>query len=92
MPSPTDPPYDEHFPYEPRLYWCDFVDGFLAEEVQAPDWDKVPEQKRAMVRQRFEASVAEKLKPTRWKPFGPQIPWYMRQPKYRVTVIGPAEQ
>ena len=72
---------------EDKWYWCDIVDRFLLDELVEPDWSKVPESKRRMVREKLDAAKAEKLKPTRCKLWGPQIPWYQRQPQYDVTVI-----
>lgn len=68
-------------------YWCYVVDQFEAAAVPEPDWSKVPEFKRFVVRARWEAAKEEKLEPTRWKMWGPQIAWYQRQPQYDVTVI-----
>ena len=73
--------------YEARWYECDVVDGFEA-DIAPPDFSRVPEAKREQVRARFEVALLEKAKPTRWLMWGPQIPWYQRQPQYRVTVHG----
>lgn len=73
--------------YEPCQYLCEIVDAY-DDETTEPDWSRVPEFKREQVRQRWQQGQMEKLKPERWHLFGPQIPFYQKQSKYRVTVIG----
>ena len=73
-----------------RWMWCDVIDEFEMETVPEPEWDKVPEFKREIVRARYQAARLEKLKPIRCKMWEPQIPWYQRQPQYQITVLEPA--
>lgn len=69
-----------------RWYLCGVVDA--EERPEEPDWSKVPEDRRAMVRGNW-LSVQKSVAKV-WKMWGPQIEWYNRQPGYQVTVIGPA--
>ena len=71
--------------YEPRWYWCNLVDGYEAENE--PDWSKVPEDRRERVRTAWQNKTATAQRVKLW---GPQIAWYQRQPKYAVSVRGPA--
>lgn len=69
--------------YEARWYLCDLADGF--ERPEEPDWSRVPEAKREMVRERWNASqVAPVVRTYLW---GPQIEWFARQPQHSVTVL-----
>ena len=63
-------------------WWCDITE----DEREPPDWDKIPEDRREMVRARWDA-VAPTTK--RWKLYGPQIPLYQKCDDISVTVIGP---
>lgn len=70
--------------YEPRWYWCRITEA--DPEHEEPDWDRVPEEKRALVRQRWQERG---LVTKRWKLWGPQIPYYQRTPGMTVVVEGP---
>lgn len=72
--------------YAEQWYWCDVVDGFAAEEVAEPQWEKIPAERVERVRRNWEAQRAKALEPVRCQMWGPQIPWYQRQRQYRVTV------
>lgn len=85
--SPPARVYDG--PSEARWYDVELVDGFEADEIAEPEWNKIPEAKRATVHQRWEAARAEKLTPHWVKMWGPQIPWYARQPKFQILSVGP---
>lgn len=73
--------------FQPRWYLCDIVDRFELESLQEPDWSRVPEAKRERVRASYEKARDEKLKPSRWLMWGPQIPWYGSQAQYDVVVV-----
>jgi hypothetical protein len=70
-----------------RWYWCEVVDD--ADRPEEPDWSRVPEERREIVRERWGQQTTPE--PVRWKMWGPQIAGYRRQPGYHVTVVGPAE-
>ena len=70
-------------------YWCEIEDGDEA-TVKEPDWSRIPEVKRAHVRERWLAANKDRLEPERWKMWGPQIPWYQAH-NYQVKVIGPVD-
>lgn len=74
--------------FEEAWYWCELVDGFAADEIEEPDWSKVPAQVIEKVRKGIEGKRAAALEPTRVKLWGPQIGFYRKQPQYKVTVIG----
>jgi hypothetical protein len=67
--------------YEECQYLCEVADGYDADE---PEWERIPEAKREVVRERW----LSRLPVSRWHLFGPQIPWYMRQRKFRIKVLG----
>lgn len=73
--------------YDEKWYFVELSDGFEADSVKEPEWDKVPIAKLDAVRKGYEAARAQKLQPQRVKLWGPQIEWYQRQPKYRVQVV-----
>lgn len=66
--------------YEARWYWCEISEAPHDE----PDWSKIPEEKREMVRERWEK--ANRIT-ARWKLWGPQIPLYQRTPGMEVEVL-----
>lgn len=68
--------------FDARWYRCLIEDRF---GVTEPDWSRVPAGKRETVRQQFLARSA--VPPESWLLWGPQIPWYQRQPMYRITVV-----
>lgn len=70
--------------YQKVWYWCDIRES----EKPAPDFERVPAEKREQVRQRWLAGLPEK----RWKLWGPQIPFYQRCASMAVTVVGPVEE
>lgn len=72
--------------FEARWYWCDLTDAY---ELEEPDWSKVPADKNEQVRERWMVGAKAKLRPQRVQLWGPQIPFYLRQPKLDVLVIGP---
>ena len=74
--------------YESKWYWCDVIDGFEVEDVQEPRWEKIPPERRNLVRTNWLNEINEKLKPQRLKLWGPQIEWYMKQSQYKIKVIG----
>ena len=67
--------------YAEAWYWCEITE----DEREEPDWSKVPEERRAMVKERWDA-----VEPTtkRWKLWGPQIPLYQRTEGMQVSVVG----
>lgn len=68
-----------------RWYDCEITEE-ISDEVPEPDWSKVPEQRRALVRQRWELSRL-KIVVTKVKLWGPQIPFFRRQyPKVAVAI------
>ena len=77
--TPTNPPGL----YEARWYPCYITDE--QDRPEEPDWDKVPEERREMVRQRWAEQAAPK--PRFFKLWGPQIPFYRNTPGLRVHVV-----
>lgn len=69
-------------PYGARWYWCDVLDA--SEVAEEPDWSRVPEAKRAIVRQRWLEKAAPVQRTQLW---GPQISFFQSLPYYTVTVI-----
>jgi hypothetical protein len=69
--------------YDETWYICEFTED-LREE---PDWTKVPEERREMVRSRWDAYEPPM---ELWKLWGPQIPSYKRLKNVVVKVLGPA--
>jgi len=63
-------------------FWCDIVD---TEDRVEPDWSKVPEDRRALIRQRWEANTTPA--PKRWKLWGPQIHMYLKMPGIASVVV-----
>lgn len=76
--------------YDARWYWCDLTDGYELDELVEPDWSRVPEDRRERVRENWRRGQEKMLQPQRVQLWGPQIPFYLRLPKYRVSVIGVA--
>jgi len=72
----------DHY-YNERWYWCE-----VTEADEPPDFSLVPEDRRDMVRHRWE--LANEPTPRRWKMWGPQIPWYLRN-GYDLRVMEAAE-
>lgn len=76
---------------EARWYWGEFTEW--DEDAAEPDWSRVPEEKREIVRRIWQERVAEV---SRWKVWGPQVEMYQSgKPPYhnvRVTVLGPVEE
>jgi hypothetical protein len=78
--------------YEARWYWCTLVDSSITTELPEPDWSRVPASKLEHVRAQFEQRKAQAKPLTeRVKLWGPQIPFFEKQPEYTVTVHEPAE-
>ncbi len=67
--------------YEARWYRCEITE--IDPDAKEPEWDKVPEERRALVRHRWKARVTITKE---WKLWGPQIEFFMRQ--YEVKVLG----
>lgn len=63
-------------------YWCDITEP----RGDEPDWSRVPEERREVVRQRW---LATNVETRRWKLWGPQIGFFAAQ--YAVSVIGRVE-
>lgn len=74
--------------WEERWYWCLITDD--DERPREPDWSKVPEAKREVVRVRWFSKAAPPIR--RFKLWGPRIPMYSRMPGLTVQVEGPAEE
>lgn len=72
--------------YEERWYLCQLEDSAV-DEVVEPDWSKVPEFKREVVRAKW--LEAHKPQPYLNEVFlwGPQIDFFARQPYYKVIVL-----
>lgn len=71
--------------YAARWYWCD-----LAEVPdEQPDFSKVPEDRREIVRERWLNSTLAAAQ--RCQLWGPQIETISRHPAYEVTVIEPVD-
>lgn len=66
-------------------YLCELEENIVAEDAVEPDWSRVPEAKREMVKARWVESNTTKTV-TRTNMWGPQIAWFMRF--YRITVLG----
>jgi len=65
---------------EDKWYWCTIEE--IDEDAVAPDWDRVPEEKREAIRARWEAKNTVKDSFRLW---GPQISFF--QKFYKVVVI-----
>jgi hypothetical protein len=72
--------------YWPIWYRCEITDGYVDDKLE-PDWSRVPIHKRERVRENWRKS--QEPKPEIWNLWGPQIPFYESQPKYKVRVLGP---
>lgn len=72
---------------EPRWYWCDMVDS--NDIPEPPDFSKVPEERRAGVRERWLNTNAPE--PERWKLWGPQVDHYRRM-GFEVAVLEAAKR
>lgn len=72
--------------FEARWYRCRVTSTWADEAKPEPDWSRVPEAKRDVVRAKWEASRMQ-TEDGEWLLWGPQIAWYNRRPNYRVTVL-----
>jgi hypothetical protein len=70
--------------FESRWYLCELGDTSIG--VEEPDWSRVPEPKRETVRARWLAANAQR-RVERVHLWGPQIPFFARQPYYDVRVV-----
>jgi len=72
--------------YDEKWHLCKVTSAFAAEGKPEPVWEKIPEAKREQVRLNWlRAQVVEET--GQWWLWGPQIPWYMAQPQYKVILL-----
>lgn len=71
--------------YESRWYRCALEDSSI--DKPEPAWGRVPEAKREMVRAKWIAANQQTVT-SEVMLWGPQIPFFARQPYYRVEVLG----
>ncbi len=64
--------------YEECWYWCSITE---ADDTMEPDWDRIPADRRELVRSRWKPKTVTKS----WLLWGPQIPFFQRH--YEVQVI-----
>lgn len=68
--------------FEDLWYLCKVEDSFIEDE---PDFSKVPEAKREMVRRNWLAKQEAVVETVNL--WGPQIAFFKRQPYYKITVL-----
>lgn len=68
-----------------RWVWCEFRETEDAE----PDWSKVPEGRRKLVKDRWDSAHVQV---SRWLLWEPQIPLLSKMEGTTITVIGPKEE
>jgi hypothetical protein len=73
--------------YVEAWYWCILEDSSAVEARAEPDWSRVPEIKREMIREKWLKMNEPKPYSERVKLWGPQIPFFMKQPYYTVQVL-----
>jgi hypothetical protein len=72
---------------KPIWYWCQLEDASEAAGIPEPDWSRIPEAKREMVREKWLLANAPKPLTERVQLWGPQIPFFAAQPYYKVTIL-----